>query len=94
MSQGHHLCEYSLLILDAFLAKSTTLSELNAAIGSYPEDVAREGRVINDMQQFVASFPDFEGVAEEVKKMVAERGGREEMERYRDLMEFNEFMSG
>jgi hypothetical protein len=67
---------------------------LQSAIASYPEDTKSEGNVIKDMQRFVASFPDFAAIVEETKRRVAERGGREEMERFRDHMEFDEFMSG
>ena len=87
------MSEYGLLILDQLLPQCQTLSELQSAIASYPEDTRREGQVIKDMQQFVASFPDLAAVVEETQRRVAERGGREEMERFRDHMEFDEFMS-
>jgi hypothetical protein len=94
MSKHHPISEYSLLILDKLLSQCTTISELRSAIASYPEDTRREGHVIKDMEQFVASFPDFATVASETQRRVADRGGREEMERFRDRMEFDEFMSG
>jgi len=94
VSHDHHISEYGLLILDQFLSKCKSFSELQSAIASYPEDTKREGHVIKDMQQFVSSFPDLEAVAEETRRRVLERGGREEMERFRDRMEFDEFMSG
>jgi len=94
MSQNYQISEYSLLVLDGLLRKCTTLSELQSAIASYPQDTKREGQVIKDMHQFVASFPHLDGVAEETQRRVAERGGSAEMERFRDRMEFDEFMSG
>jgi len=88
------MSEYGLLILDGLLLRCTSLAELQSAIAAYPQDTRREGEVIKDMQQFVASFPDLAAVTLETHRRVAERGGREEMERFRDRMEFDEFMSG
>lgn len=94
MSSDRVICEYSLLVLNGLLVRSSTLPELRSSIISYPEDRRREGRVIADMLQFVDAFTDFGSLAAEVRKRVEERGGEQAMAEHRERMEFDEFVSG
>src|SRR5262245_8502853 len=94
MTSDRFICEYSLVVLHGLLARSSTLPVLRSSIVSYPEDRRREGRVVEDMLQFVDAFTDFDSLAAEVRKRVEERGGEQAMTEHRERMEFDEFMSG
>src|SRR5262245_58841069 len=94
MSSDRFICEYSLLVLNGLLARSSTLPDLRSSIVSYPEDRRREGRVVEDMLRFVGTFTDFGSLAAEVRKRVEERGGEQAMAEHLERMEFDEFMSG
>ncbi len=93
MSEVPLIADYNLLVLDGLIARCTTLSELQQAIASYPEDTKREGHVISGMQEFVARFETLPGVVEATEQAMARRGGREALERFSELMDFDEFMS-
>ena len=90
----YRICDYSLLVLDAILARCTTLAELQHAIAGYPEDPKREGHVIKDVQQFVAPCATFPAVVEATNRAIAERGGRGVLDEIRRTMELWESTTG
>jgi hypothetical protein len=94
MSSDRLICEYSLLVLNGLLARSSTLPGLRSSVVSYPEDRRREGRVVADMLQFVDAFTDFGSLAAEVRKRAEERGSEGAMAEHLERMEFDEFISG
>jgi hypothetical protein len=94
MPSDEFIREYGLRVLNGLLAGSSTLPELRSSIASYPEDRTREGRVIEDMLRFTDAFTDFGSLSAEVRKRVEERGGEQAMAKWRERMEFDEFLSG
>ncbi|MGA2264356.1 MAG: hypothetical protein ABSH28_23350 [Acidobacteriota bacterium] len=88
------LSNYALLILHEMAQENSSVETLRERIICYQENIKREGYTKQDMLDFVSAYQNYSEIADSILREMDKRGGKAALESERDLLDFDEFMSG
>jgi hypothetical protein len=88
------LSNYALLILHKMAQENSSVETLRDRIICYQENTKREGYMKQDMLNFISAYQHYSEITDSILREMDKRGGKAALESERDLLDFDEFMSG